>query len=111
MDIEGDRHSALSRRHECRIPLAIAARRVGVDAETRLAKRFGRQYQLITNDDRLDRSLKTYLKEVSRYTRGARQRVLADSAMKKLAAGHFENESDPPPPSMTSSGSIRGEKS
>jgi integrase len=51
------------------------------------------------------------LKEVDRYTRGARQRVLADAAMKKFAAGHLENEIDPPQPSAKPSGSMRGKKS
>ena len=51
------------------------------------------------------------LKEVDRYTRTARQKVLADSAMRKLAAAHIENEIDPPQLPIASSGSIRREKS
>jgi integrase len=50
------------------------------------------------------------LKEVTRYTRAARQRVLADSAMKKLTAGYIENEIDPPKASAAPSGSIWGKK-
>jgi hypothetical protein len=49
------------------------------------------------------------LKEVDRYTRGARQKVLADSAMRKFAAGHSENGIDPPQ-SAISGGSMRGKK-
>jgi integrase len=51
------------------------------------------------------------LKEVDRYTRTARQKVLADSAMRKLATAHIKNEIDPPQRSIASSGSIRREKS
>jgi integrase len=50
------------------------------------------------------------LKEVDRYTRGARQKVLADSAMRKFAVGHSENEIDPPQSAIRSGGSIRGKK-
>jgi integrase/recombinase XerD len=51
------------------------------------------------------------LKEVGRYTRAARQKVLTDSAMKKLAAAHIGNESDPPQAPIGAGGSIRSEKS
>ena len=49
------------------------------------------------------------LKEVDRYTRAARQKVLADSAMKKLATAHTENEIDPPRLPAAPGGSIRRE--
>ena len=51
------------------------------------------------------------LKEVDRYTRTARQKVLADSAMRKLATAHTENEIDPPQLPIASRGSISPEKS
>ena len=50
------------------------------------------------------------LKEVDRYTRAARQKVLADSAMKKLTTGCLENEIDPPQTSIGSGGSNQRQK-
>jgi integrase len=48
-------------------------------------------------------------KEVSRYTRAARQKVLADSAMQKLATGQTENNSVPLKSAVAASGTKRSE--
>lgn len=44
------------------------------------------------------------MKEVVRYTRGARQKVLAKNAMNKISTGHYGNENVPPEEAETQSG-------
>lgn len=44
------------------------------------------------------------MKEVVRYTRGARQKVLAKNAMNKISTGHCGNENVPPEEAETQSG-------